>query len=129
MAEVQRDGWEVVMERVLREAADGPEKLYVSLDIDVLDPAYAPGTGTPEPGGLTNRELFPLIRRLCAENNLVGFDLVEYNPLTDPGYTTALNANRLIQECLTGIAMQKMGIDEKNFLSPLTLEDAREDPN
>lgn len=129
MAEIQRDGWEVVMERVLREAADGPEKLYVSLDIDVLDPAYAPGTGTPEPGGLTNRELFPLIRRLCAENNLVGFDLVEYNPLTDPGYTTALNANRLIQECLTGIAMRKMGIDEKNFLSPLTVEDARKDPN
>jgi len=70
-----------------------------------------------------------LIRRLCAENNLVGFDLVEYNPLADPSYTTALNANRLIQECLTGIAMRKTGIDEKDFLSPLTVEDAREDPS
>jgi len=128
MAEIQRDGWDAVMERVLREASDGPEKLYISLDVDVLDPSYAPGTGTPEPGGLTNRELFPLIRRLCAENNMVGFDLVEFNPLIDNGYTTGLNANRLIQECLTGIAMRKKGIREKNFLSPLTVRDGRADP-
>jgi agmatinase len=127
MAEIERDGWDAVMARVLREARDGPEKLYVSLDIDVLDPAYTPGTGTPEPGGLTTREMFPLIRRLCAENDLVGFDLVEFNPMADPGYTTGLNANRLIQECLTGIAMRKQGITEKDFLSPLTIEDDRED--
>ncbi len=125
MAEIERDGWQAVMERVLEEAADGPEYLYVSLDIDVLDPAFTPGTGTPEPGGLTTRELFPLIRRLCAENNLVGFDLVEFNPLMDPGYTTGLNANRLVRECLTGIAMRKMGIVEKGYLSPLTVEDGR----
>ncbi len=125
MAEIERDGWNAVMERVLEEAADGPEFLYVSLDIDVLDPAFTPGTGTPEPGGLTTRELFPLIRRLCAENNLVGFDLVEFNPLVDPGYTTSLNANRLLRECLTGIAMRKMGIAEKGYLSPLTVEHGR----
>jgi len=127
MAEIERDGWDAVMTRVLREALDGPKKLYISLDIDVLDPAYAPGTGTPEPGGLTTRELFPLIRRLCAENNLVGFDLVEFNPLVDPGYTTGLNANRAIQECLTGIAMRKKGIREKGYRSPLTVEDGRTD--
>jgi agmatinase len=120
MAEIERDGFPAVMDRVLAEANDNAEYLYVSLDIDVLDPAYAPGTGTPEPGGLTPRELFPLVRRLCAENNLVGFDLVEVNPLVDPGYTTGLNANRAIQECLTGIAMRKKGITEKGYLSPLT---------
>jgi agmatinase len=120
MAEIEKDGFPAVMERVLAEANDNAEYLYVSLDIDVLDPAYAPGTGTPEPGGLTPRELFPLVRRLCAENNLVGFDLVEVNPLVDPGYTTGLNANRAIQECLTGIAMRKKGITEKGYLSPLT---------
>ncbi len=69
----------------------------------------------------------PLIRRLCAENNLVGFDLVEFNPLVDPGYTTGLNANRAIQECLTGIAMRKKGIREKGYRSPLRVEDGRED--
>ncbi len=129
MAEIERDGWAPVMERVLAEASDGPEHLYISLDVDVLDPAFAPGTGTPEPGGLTTRELFPLIRRLCAEKNLVGFDLVEFNPLVDPGYTTSLNANRLLRECLTGIAMRKMGIADKYYLSPLTVEHGRGRPD
>jgi len=128
MAEIERDGWDSVMERVLAEANDGPEYLYLSLDIDVLDPAYAAGTGTPESGGLTTRELFPLVRALCTENNLVGFDLVEVNPLVDPGYTTVLNANRLIQECLTGIAMRKKGIKEGDYLNPLTSDDNRADP-
>ena len=50
-----------------------------------MDPAYTPGTGTPEPGGLTPRELFPLLRRLTAENRVVGIDVVEMNPLVDPG--------------------------------------------
>ena len=125
MAEIERDGWGAVMKRVLKEANDGPEYLYISFDIDVLDPAFTPGTGTPEPGGLTPREVFPLLRALCAENNLVGFDLVELNPLVDPGYTSVLNANRLIQECLTGIAMRKKGITDGKYLSPLTSDDER----
>jgi guanidinobutyrase len=128
MVEIERDGWDAVMERVIAEANDGPEYLYISLDIDVLDPAYAAGTGTPEPGGLTTRELFPLIRALCTENNMVGFELVELNPLADPGYTTVMNANRAVQECLTGIAMRKVGITDGNYLNPLTVEDASPDP-
>ena len=129
MAEIERDGWPAVVKRVLHEAHDGPKNLYISLDIDVLDPSYAPGTGTPEPGGLTTRELFPVIRGLCTEKNLVGFDLVELNPLVDPGYTTALNANRLIQECLTGIAMRKKGITDSAYLSPLSVDHGRTKPN
>ena len=128
MVEIERDGWPQVMERVLAEANDGPEYLYVSFDIDVLDPAYTPGTGTPEPAGLTPREVFPLVRALCTENNLVGFELVELNPLADPGYTTILNANRVVQECLTGIAMRKAGITDGGYLNPLTVEDAVADP-
>lgn len=127
MAEIERDGWDVVMTRILDEANDGPEYLYISFDIDVLDPAYTPGTGTPEPGGLMPREVFPLVRNLCTENNLVGFDLVELNPLVDPGYTTVLNANRIVQECLTGIAMHKKGISERGYLNPLTSDDDRSD--
>lgn len=128
MAEIERDGWDAVMERILAEANDGPEYLYVSFDIDVLDPAYTPGTGTPVPGGLTPREMFPLIRALCTENNLVGFELVELNPLVDPGYTTVLNSSTLVQECLTGIAMRKSGISDGGYLNPLTVEDAIPDP-
>jgi len=123
MAEIERHGWDAVMERVLDEANDGPEYLYVSFDIDVLDPAYMPGTGTPVSNGLTPREVFPLVRALCSENNLVGFELVELNPLVDPGYTTVLNSGMLVQECLTGIAMRKKGITDRDYYNPLTVDD------
>jgi agmatinase len=122
MAEIERNGWDATMSHVLDEALEGPEYLFISFDVDVLDPAFMPGTGTPEPGGLTTREVFPIVRNLCAMNQVVGFELVELNPLVDPGYTTALNATRVIQECLTGIAMRKRGITEKNYLSPLTTD-------
>ncbi len=125
MAEVERRGWDAVMEDIIREAKDGPEYIFISFDIDTLDPAYTPGTGTPEPGGLTTREAFPLIRRLCAETNVVGFDLVELLPYRDPGYTTVLNSNRLVRECLVGLALRKKGIAGEHYLSPLTVDDAR----
>ncbi len=123
MAEIEHRGWDAVMEDVLREANEGPEYLFVSFDIDTLDPAFVPGTGTPEPGGLTPREAFPIVRRLCAESNVVGFELVELAPMLDPTYVSALNANRLIKECMTGIAMRKMGLTDPHYLSPLTKDD------
>lgn len=126
MAEVERFGWDQVMADVIREANETAEYLFISFDIDTLDPAYMPGTGTPEPGGLTTREAFPLVRRLCAETNVVGFDLVELLPYRDPGYTTVLNSNRLVRECLVGLAMRKKGITEKHYLSPLTVDDGRD---
>lgn len=122
MAEIEKDGWDQVMKRAMNEALEGPEYIYISFDIDVLDPAYAPGTGTPEPGGLTTREVFPIIRRLCAEKQVVGFELVEVNPLVDPTYTTTQNADRVLRECLTGIAMRKRGLTEPHYLSPLTID-------
>ena len=125
MAEIDRDGWTTVMQRVLDEANDGPEHLHISFDIDVMDPAYTSGTGTPVPGGLTPREIFPIVRGLCSENNVVGFDLVELNPLVDPGYTTALNAKQVVDECLTGIALRKLGLGSRDYLSPLTRRDTR----
>ncbi len=125
MAEIDRDGWTTVMQRVLDEANDGPEYLHISFDIDVMDPAYTSGTGTPVPGGLTPREVFPIVRGLCSENNVVGFDLVELNPLVDPGYTTALNAKQVVDECMTGIALRKLGLGSRDYLSPLTRRDAR----
>jgi agmatinase len=124
MAEVERKGWDAVLRRALEEALDGPRYLYISLDIDVMDPAYTPGTGTPEPGGLTPRELFPLLRRLTAENHVVGIDVVEMNPLVDPGYTTALNVNRCIREMLVGLALRRQGITTPDYLDPRMRGDA-----
>ena len=54
------------------------------------------------------------------------FELVELSPMLDPTYVSALNANRLIKECLTGIAMRKMGLTEPHYLSPLTVDDGRD---
>jgi len=125
MAEIEDRGFDDVMEDVIKEAKDGPKYMFVSFDIDALDPAFVPGTGTPEPGGLTPREAFPILRRLCAESNVVGFELVELSPIIDPTYVSALTANRLIKECMTGIAMRKKGLTEKHYLSPLTVKHGR----
>jgi agmatinase len=125
MADIERRGFPAVMEDVIKEANDGPEYIFISFDIDTLDPAFVPGTGTPEPGGLTPREAFPIVRRLCAESNVIGFELVELSPMLDPTYVSALNANRIIRECLTGIAMRKQGITEPHYLSPLTSSHGR----
>jgi len=126
MAEIEKNGWEATMNRVLDEALDGPEYIFISFDIDVLDPAFTPGTGTPEPAGLTTREVFPIVRGLCAENKVVGFELVELNPLVDPGYTTAMNSARVLRQCLNGIAMRKRGLTERHYLSPLTTDHAQD---
>jgi hypothetical protein len=67
MAETFRDGFGAVLERAVDEALDAADHLYISLDVDVADPAYAPGTGTPEPGGLTSGEVLWAVRRLAAE--------------------------------------------------------------
>jgi arginase family enzyme len=126
MAEVEKRGWKDVMEDIIKEAKDGPEYLFISFDIDVMDPAYMPATGTPEPNGLTPRETFPLIRRLCAESNVVGFELVELLPYRVSGYETVLNSERIVRECLVGITMRKKGITDESYLAPLTVDDGRE---
>ncbi len=125
MAEVEKRGWGPVMEDIIREANDGPKYIFISFDIDVMDPAYMPATGTPEPNGLTPRETFPLIRRLCAESNIVGFELVELLPYRVAGYETVLNSERIVRECLVGIAMRKKGISKKWYLDPRTVDDGR----
>ena len=67
MAEVERRGWDPVLEDVVKEAREA-EHVFISWDVDVMDPAYVTGTGTPEPGGLTPREAFRIMRRLCARH-------------------------------------------------------------
>jgi agmatinase len=106
------------MKDVLAEALDGPEKVFLSIDLDCLEPAFAPGMGTPEPGGMTPMQLMTLVRGLAAQNEIVGIDLVEVNPLVDPSYVTALVAVRVLGEGLTGIAMRKKGITDPYYLAP-----------
>jgi len=81
----------------------GTRPLYVSVDIDVLDPAHAPGTGTPEAGGLTSRELLELLRGLRGLN-LIGADVVEVSPAYDHAELTGLAAAHVCYELLTLMA-------------------------
>ncbi|WP_320775091.1 agmatinase family protein [Streptomyces sp. CRN 30] len=118
MAEIDRRGFDAVLDQAIEEALDGPEHLFLSLDIDVLDPAYAPGTGTPEPPGLTNRELLPAIRRICHETPVVGMDVVEVAPHLDPTGTTAMNARRAVFEAVSGLAARRMGLPGPDYVDP-----------
>ena len=118
MAEIDRDGWPAVMKRVLAEARDGPKYIFISVDTDCLDPAWAPGMGTPEIGGMTPRELFPILRALGVQNQVVGVEVVELNPIVDPTYRSAHVANCILREILTGIALRKKGITDPNYIDP-----------
>ncbi|OHT21843.1 agmatinase family protein [Edaphosphingomonas haloaromaticamans] len=122
MVEVEKSGWDVVVSRVLKEAKENGKRVFVSFDIDVLDPAYMVGTGTPVPDGLTMREVVPLIRRICAETDLAGFELVELDPTMDPTYRSAQNSAYIMHACMAGMAIRKKGITQEHYLSPLSSE-------
>jgi agmatinase len=94
-----------VVEQVLDRVGDAP--LYVSVDIDVLDPAHAPGTGTPEAGGLTSRELLALVRGLRPAR-VVGADVVEVSPAYDHAEITAIAAAHVLYELVTLMALRPL---------------------
>jgi len=99
--DLDREGIDAVVQRIRRRVADAP--VYVSIDIDVLDPAHAPGTGTPEMGGLSGRELLELVRGL-AGLDLVGADVVEVAPAYDHAEITAIAGANLVYELVCLLA-------------------------
>jgi agmatinase len=117
MAEVQRHGFAAVIDRGIAEAAEVADDVFLTFDVDSCDPAYAPGTGSLEPGGLTSREALWAVRRIAHELNLVGMDMVEVSPPYDiPNNITAQLGHRVISEALTGIAMRRAGIEGPDYL-------------
>jgi agmatinase len=104
MHDIRRDGVERLVERAVEIVGDGP--VFLTVDIDVLDPGFAPGTGTPEPGGMTPLELLPACRTIAERLRLVGADVVEVAPI-DLADKTALVADRIVREVLTGIALRR----------------------
>jgi agmatinase len=100
-SELSRGGVDQAVERIRQRVGQTP--IYISVDIDVLDPAHAPGTGTPEPGGLTTRELQELLRGL-AGLQIAGADIVEVAPAYDHAEITALAAAQIGYELLALLA-------------------------
>jgi agmatinase len=107
MGDMLDRGVERVIAQAIEEALDGPEFIYLSIDIDVLDPGFAPGTGTPEPGGMQPADLLRAIRRIALATNLVAVDVVEVSPPYDHAEITAQNANRCILEAISALAVKK----------------------
>ncbi len=103
MDDVRASGIVGVVAESLRILGDGP--VFLTVDVDALDPAFAPGTGTPEPGGMSTADLLTACRTAAKRLDLVGADVVETLPLQleDP---TAAVANRIVAEILTGLAVR-----------------------
>lgn len=110
MTEIHHRGMKAVLDESFARLTDQCDGVFLSVDIDVVDPGMAPGTGTPEPGGMTSRELLEAVRRICLELPIVGIDVVEVAPPFDSADITAILANRVVLEALSAIAARKKGV-------------------
>ena len=104
--------------RGLRDRHGRLRRIFLSVDIDVCDPGHAPGTGTPEPGGLSSRQLLDAVRRICLELPVVGVDVVEVAPPYDHADITAALANRVVLEALSAIARRRQDAREGTRWDP-----------
>jgi agmatinase len=109
MGEIIERGIGPVVSDAVEHARSRAPHTYLTVDIDVLDPAFAPGTGTAEPGGLMTRELLWAVRTVAARLDLCAMDIVEVSPPFDPAGITALAGQRVVLETLSGIALRRSG--------------------
>ena len=109
MTEVVERGLDACLDEAETIALDDCDGVFLSIDVDVVDPGMAPDTGTPEPGGLTGRQLLDAVRRLAIRLPIVGIDVVEVAPAYDSADVTAMLANRVVLEVLSGIAVRRRG--------------------
>jgi len=109
MSEITTKGLANCLDEVIRIATDDCDGVFLSVDVDVVDPGSAPGTGTPEPGGLTSREVLDAVRKITLEAPVIGMDVVEVSPPYDHADITALLASRVALEALSALAKKQGG--------------------
>jgi len=107
MSEIGHRGLADCLTEAMTIATDECDGVFLSVDIDVCDPGHAPGTGTPEPGGLSARQLLDAVRRICLELPVVGMDVVEVAPPYDHADITAALGNRVVLEALSALARKR----------------------
>lgn len=107
MTEIVTRGLDECLTEAFAIAVDDCDGVFLSVDIDVADPGHAPGTGTPEPGGLSSRQLLDAVRRICLELPVVGMDVVEVSPPYDHADITALLGSRVVLEALSAMARRR----------------------
>ncbi len=118
MTEIGHRGLDACLTEAFDIATDDCDAVFLSVDIDVCDPAHAPGTGTPEPGGLTARELLDSVRRICLELPVAGLEVVEVSPPYDHADITAALANRVVLEALSALARRRQDHREGTSWDP-----------
>ncbi|WP_213453604.1 agmatinase [Rhizomonospora bruguierae] len=119
MTEIVARGLDECLTESFGIATDECEGVFLSVDVDVVDPGMAPGTGTPEPGGLTARQLLDAVRRCCYELPIVGVDVVEVAPPYDHAEITAYLGNRVVLEALSAIARRRSSLPPWTPTQPL----------
>ncbi len=118
MTEIVERGLNECLSEVFTNSLEDCDGIFLSVDIDVCDPGHAPGTGTPEPGGLTARELLDAVRRICYELPIFGMDIVEVAPPYDHADITAMLGNRVVLEALSAIARRRQDDREGTSWDP-----------
>ncbi len=107
MREIEERGIDGVIDDSIHEVMEHADVVYISVDIDVVDPGMAPGTGTPEPGGMLSRELLRAVRRIATAVDIAGMDVMEVSPPYDHAEITAMVAHRCVLETLSGMALRR----------------------
>src|ERR1700760_257040 len=118
MSEIVSRGLDECLTEAFGIATDECEGVFLSVDVDVVDPGMAPGTGTPEPGGLTGRQLLDAVRRIAMSLPLAGIDVVEVSPPYDHAEVTAFLGNRVILEALSGMAWRRRQLAGETVRQP-----------
>ena len=119
MSEIVSRGLDAVLDEARATAVDDCDAVFLSVDVDVVDPGSAPGTGTPEPGGLSSRQLLDAVRRIAMGTPLGGIDVVEVSPPYDHAEITAYLANRVVLEALGGVAWRAKSLRGEATRNPL----------
>ena len=107
MTEIVTRGLDECLTEASAIAVDDCDGVYLSVDVAVCDPGHAPGTGIPEPGGLSGRQLLDAVRRLCHQLPVVGVEVVEVSPPYDHAEITAALGNRVVLEAFSVVARRR----------------------
>jgi arginase family enzyme len=121
MVEIRQRGFENVLERVLREVDEGPDAFFVSIDVSALAPAEMIAAGRTTVDGLSVEQVTKAIRHVCAQKNIVGFEITDLAPMMDLSNLSVMHANAVLNACLVGVAVNKAGLDP-DYVHPLALD-------
>ena len=125
MAAIERLGYDAVLGKVLQEVQHGPDKLFVSIDVSVIEPTEMVSAGRIASNGLRVQQVTSAIRHLCAAKEIAGFEITDMSPMLDYSRLSAVNANAILNACLVGMAARAAGF-APDYIHPLAFDHAQD---